>query len=582
MEEKINNIVQMIIKNSRNIISVKLRFMNIALSNLPMEEYNGTIAVNGKQIFYNPYFLIKNHKETPRIILHMILHCVFQHMFISSRVDYRLWGLACDIAVENIINDLEIPEFETSRTQDINIIKNNVKYMTAEHIYRYLKTCNEREIVNFEFQFVVDDHSIWYEIDREDRAFGERQQGDGHDEENENSGDVEGQGESGLSVGSSGRGGSGGVGQGDNSKGMSYGNTSVGSGSENNSEEEDDNSDSTDEDGDKNNQNDNHNETNENTDNTNDRDEATQNYTSNTTNKSSEQNNNSDSLNNWADYNEEGESAETIRNNSDISGRDDSENNNTRRLGINNRNQTMEQWQSVAETLETDLETFSKEFGDQMGSLLYALKNVTREKYSYAEFLRKFATLSETMQINDDEFDYVFYTYGLELNGNMPLIEALEYKEVRKIRDFVIAIDTSGSVAGDLVYNFLNKTYNILLNQDSFFKKINLHIIQCDSAIQSVHKITDLDGIKTYMDNLVIRGYGGTDFRPVFEYVDKLVKQGEFVNLKGLLYFTDAIGTFPAVMPQYKTAVVYIKDYCDMKTIPSWAIRLELDIEELE
>ena len=30
------------------------------------------------------------------------------------------------------------------------------------------------------------------------------------------------------------------------------------------------------------------------------------------------------------------------------------------------------------------------------------------------------------MKINDDEFDYIFYTYGLKLYEKMPLIEPLE------------------------------------------------------------------------------------------------------------------------------------------------------------
>ena len=49
------------------------------------------------------------------------------------------------------------------------------------------------------------------------------------------------------------------------------------------------------------------------------------------------------------------------------------------------------------------------------------------------------------MKLNPDEFDYNFYTYGFALYENMPLIEPLEYREVKRIREFVIAIDTSGS-----------------------------------------------------------------------------------------------------------------------------------------
>lgn len=47
------------------------------------------------------------------------------------------------------------------------------------------------------------------------------------------------------------------------------------------------------------------------------------------------------------------------------------------------------------------------------------------------------------MHIDPDEFDYNFYTYGLSHYGNMPLIEPVEQREVRRIQDFVIVIDTS-------------------------------------------------------------------------------------------------------------------------------------------
>ena len=41
----------------------------------------------------------------------------------------------------------------------------------------------------------------------------------------------------------------------------------------------------------------------------------------------------------------------------------------------------------------------------------------------------------------------------------MPLIEPLEYKEVKRIKEFVIAIDTSGSVSGELVQKFIQTAH---------------------------------------------------------------------------------------------------------------------------
>ena len=215
------------------------------------------------------------------------------------------------------------------------------------------------------------------------------------------------------------------------------------------------------------------------------------------------------------------------------------------------------------------------------GALTQNLAAVNRERYDYTAFLKKFAVLGEAMRINDDEYDYIFYTYGLRQYKNMPLIEPLEYKEVKRIREFVIAIDTSGSTSGELVQRFMQKTYNILKSTESFFSKINLHIIQCDAQIQEDAKITSQEEFDRYLENMKIRGLGGTDFRPVFQYVEQLRREKEFQNLRGLIYFTDGYGTFPERKPDYETAFVFIREEYELSEVPAWAIKLVLEQEEI-
>lgn len=238
-------------------------------------------------------------------------------------------------------------------------------------------------------------------------------------------------------------------------------------------------------------------------------------------------------------------------------------------------------WKNISERMGMDLETFSKMQGHHAGSLTHNLLAVNREKYDYTAFLKKFAVMGEQMRINDDEFDYIFYTYGLDLYENMPLIEPLEYKEVKAIKEFVIAIDTSGSTSGELVQKFVQKTYNILKSTESFFTKINLHIIQCDADIQEDKKITCQEDFDEYLKTMQIRGLGGTDFRPVFEYVETLRKNKEFTNLKGLIYFTDGYGDFPARKPDYDTAFIFVDDEYNNPDVPPWAIKLVLQKDEI-
>ena len=162
----------------------------------------------------------------------------------------------------------------------------------------------------------------------------------------------------------------------------------------------------------------------------------------------------------------------------------------------------------------------------------------------------------------------------------MPLIEPQEWKETQKIEEFVIVIDTSMSCSGELVRHFLEETYGVLSENESFFRKINIHVIQCDDQVQTDQKITCEEELKDYMENLTLKGEGGTDFRPAFIYVEELMREHVFSNLKGLLYFTDGKGIYPAKKPPYETAFVFMKEDYEDTRVPSWAMKLILEEED--
>ena len=239
-----------------------------------------------------------------------------------------------------------------------------------------------------------------------------------------------------------------------------------------------------------------------------------------------------------------------------------------------------EEWRKVSERVKADLKSFSKDKNNAQ-SMEENLKEATREKYDYSDFLRRFMTMGETIQVNDDEFDYIYYTYGLSHYGNMPLVEPLEYKDANKIKDFVIAVDTSASCRGELVQAFLSKTYRIMQQKENFFRKINVHIIQCDNEVQSDTKITCPEEFEEFMKDGRLRGFGSTDFRPVFQYVEALQEAGEFEELKGLLYFTDGYGIYPERMPEYDTAFVFLREDGEAPEVPPWAIKIVLNEEQV-
>lgn len=434
-DKKLNSLAKNVLLLSRNTLIVNLRFLDVALSQFELYPIDtSTLLTDGRNIFYNPRHVLNIYcavREIPvRDYLHIVMHCVFRHMYMAPTLNHLYWDLACDIAVENVITELNLKAVTVDREQQqekyIAEIKKEVKHVTAENIYSYLYQTmpDPKKMAEIRRCFCADNHEIWYMTSEE---FG--------------------------------------------------------------------------------------------------------------------QNNSSASA---------GVSAEMSA-----------------------------VWQKISEQMQVDLETFGKQRGLYPDTMTQNLAAVNREKYDYTAFLKKFAVMGEAMRINDDEFDYIFYTYGLQLYGKMPLIEPLEYKEVKAIKEFVIAVDTSGSTSGELVQKFVQKTYNILKSTESFFTKINLHIIQCDVDIQEDRKITCQDDFDEYLKTMQIHGLGGTDFRPVFEYVEKLRAEQEFQNLKGLIYFTDGYGAFPAKKPDYNTAFVFVDDAYNNYDVPPWAIKLILQKDEI-
>ena len=242
-------------------------------------------------------------------------------------------------------------------------------------------------------------------------------------------------------------------------------------------------------------------------------------------------------------------------------------------------NQKLEElWKQAAKKIQVDLETFMKSRSGETGDFLVNLKLANRKKQDYSAFLRKFTRLGERMKINDEEFDYNFYTYGMQLYGNMPLIEPLEYKDVRVVKTFVTVIDTSGSVEEEKLRRFLEKTYQILKSGQESEDRVNFHLIQCDALVQKDVKITSEKELEQVMEDLTLYGRGGTDFRPAFEYIEELRKNGELTNLNGMLYFTDGMGVYPRKKPEYPVAFIYDSEVLDkIPEVPAWAIRYLMD-----
>lgn len=242
--------------------------------------------------------------------------------------------------------------------------------------------------------------------------------------------------------------------------------------------------------------------------------------------------------------------------------------------------QAAKNWEKLGRQIQSELEAHDREAGSGQSALAETVKAANRSRTGYRDFLRRFCVLREEVRLDPDSFDLNFYSYGLRTYGNMPLVEPNESRESKKVEELALVIDTSYSTSGELVRAFLAETYALLKSRDSFFRKMNLHLIQADDRVQSDVCIQSEEELLRAMNRFTLTGGGGTDFRPAFRYVQQLCEQGAFHNLRGLLYFTDGMGIYPKKRPPFDTAFLFLGNKFEDADLPPWAIKVVLDEAE--
>ena len=120
--------------------------------------------------------------------------------------------------------------------------------------------------------------------------------------------------------------------------------------------------------------------------------------------------------------------------------------------------------------------------------------------------------------------------------------------------------------------------YNVLKDRKIYY---SLSKILLGFALLFVATSCVTPGRVNYLQDMTLKGFGGTDFRPVFDYVEQLRQAGELTRLKGLIYFTDGIGVYPEQSPDYDTAFIFVEDENNEYNVPSWAMKLTLEQEEI-
>lgn len=420
-----------ILRQSRSELYLALPYLDAALCALsfaPAEGVTGSVATNGEVLYYDGSYLaeryLRGSAHTNRIYLHVILHCMLRHLRKKEGRDPEVWDLACDMAVESILDALEYPclgrgNAPPLRQRWYDELRREMPVLTAEGIYRAMlrRAPEQYERARLQREFFADDHGLWSPQSREDKDRSQRQD---------------------------------------------------------------------------------------------------------------------------------------------------------------------KQWQGMSERTQTGLETVLAGQAEGGEAVYEQIRAANRDDVDYRAFLRRFAVPREIMAVDGDAFDYIFYAYGLQLYGNMPLIEPPETREEKRIEDFVIAVDTSMSTSGETVRQFLACTYAILRSASTFTRKVNIRIIQCDDQVRKDTVIRDLEQLREYMEDFQLVGGSATDFRPVFRHVEQLTEQGAFSSLRGLLYFTDGMGIYPKKRPPYEAAFILLAEPPAAVEMPPWAIRLVLGERTLE
>ena len=169
---------------SRNELYMSLPYLDAALCALAFAPGGGvtlSLATDGETLYYDGSWLAERYLRGPsltnRAYLHVILHCLLRHLAKKRGKVPELWDLACDAAVESILDELDYPCLGSAHAPVKRIFygqcRQDMPVLTAEGIYRRLLRLGlpEYELARLQRAFLADDHGLW---DPEERSGQER------------------------------------------------------------------------------------------------------------------------------------------------------------------------------------------------------------------------------------------------------------------------------------------------------------------------------------------------------------------------------------------------------------------------
>lgn len=213
-----------------------------------------------------------------------------------------------------------------------------------------------------------------------------------------------------------------------------------------------------------------------------------------------------------------------------------------------------------------------------MGACNYTCppKPVSASSVQYRDILEEFLRKNMVEKESILSIDPMWYHYGLETLGDIPMIEPGEEDQSPAFGTLVVAIDTSGSCQFGHCDRFLEELNQIFRELDLMGSYSSIHLIQCDWEIQEEIQIDSQSDWENALSQFQIKGGGGTSFMPVYE------RAGELEDVVGLIYLSDADGAFPKQSPPFPSLflVPQVSAYPFLDQVPYWVQQVYLPYEQ--
>ena len=165
--------------------------------------------------------------------------------------------------------------------------------------------------------------------------------------------------------------------------------------------------------------------------------------------------------------------------------------------------------------------TYSKMQGKTPSGMDRLIDELNYPKMNWRELLQKFI-------IRELPFDFCYTRPSKKSISTGVFLPSI----MRENLEICVGVDTSGSISPKDLKDALSEVYGIIMA----YSNVKLTVLSCDAQVHTVTQVECQEDIQ----NLELKGGGGTSFVPVFDWIDENKPM-----TKLLIFFTDGYGDFP-------------------------------------